>query len=86
MSIDNVKNEIVKAPLFKRIGVAITDIFFLFFLFLIFNTYILSPIVVATTSYTQITEEYKKVMLDSNLYILDDGSYLEIIDTYDEEK
>ena len=56
------------------------------FPFLILNTYVLSPIVVATTSYTQITEEYKKVMLDSNLYILDDGSYLEIIDTYDEEK
>ena len=60
MSIDTVKNEIVKAPLFRRIGVAITDIFFLFFSFLILNTYVLSPIVVATTSYTQITEEYKK--------------------------
>ena len=86
MSIDNVKNEIVKAPLFRRIGVAITDLFFLFFLFLILNSYVLSPIVALTTSYTKITEEYKEVILNSNLYVYVDNSYQEIIDIYDEEK
>lgn len=85
MSIDIVKNEVVKAKTLRRVGVAITDIFILFFMFLIFNTYIISPIVATTTSYTKITEEYKQVILESNLYILTDVGYQEIIDTYNEE-
>lgn len=85
MPIDNLQNEVVKAPFSRRVGVAITDLFILLFTFLIFNTYILSPIVASTTSYTKATDEYKEVLLDSNLYILNDKNYQEIINTYDEK-
>ena len=73
MSIDNLQNEVVKAPFSRRVGVAITDLFILLFTFLIFNTYILSPIVASTTTYTKATDEYKEVLLDSNLYILNES-------------
>lgn len=85
MPIDNLQNEVVKAPFSRRVGVAITDLFILLFTFLIFNTYILSPIVASSTSYTKVTDEYKEVLLDSNLYILNDKGYQEIIKTYDEK-
>ena len=85
MPIDNLQNEVVKAPFSRRVGVAITDLFILLFTFLIFNTYILSPIVASTTGYTKATDEYKEVLLDSNLYILNDKGYQEIIKTYDEK-
>lgn len=85
MPIENLQNEVVKAPFSRRVGVAITDLFILLFTFLIFNTYILSPIVASTTGYTKATDEYKEVLLDSNLYILNDKGYQEIIKTYDEK-
>lgn len=84
MSLDNeIKHEIVKAPIFRRIGAFITDIFIVLFLFLIFNTYVFSPIFANVFSYQENVIRYQEIMVDSNLYYEDaQGNVDEIINEF----
>lgn len=84
MEVKQMKNEIVKAPFLRRIGAAITDLFIVLILFLIFNSYIFQPIFSKPFDIENKTQEYKQIMIDSCLYVeLENGGVDEIIDTYD---
>lgn len=82
MSINNdvIKNEIIRPTVMKRVGVAITDFFFLLLLFLVFNSYIISPLFAKTANYIETVESYTQRMLDSHLYIKTSDGIIEYID------
>lgn len=76
-------HEIVKAPLFRRIGAALTDIFLALIVFLAFNSYVFTPLFANSFSYYENLEVYEEIMLESNLYYQDDnGNIYELIQEF----
>lgn len=85
MSINNneLKNEIVKAPLIRRFGAFLTDVFILVLLFLSLNAYVVSPLLAKSYNHNELVNEYTKRMVDSHLYVEHNGTIIEYIDVYD---
>ena len=84
MSINQtLKNEIVKAPLIRRFGAFITDVFILLLLFLSLNSYVVSPLLAKSYQYESLVEQYLNRQLESNLYVAYNNTIVEYINTYD---
>ena len=80
---DTINNEIVRPTVTRKIGIAILDIFLLFFTFLVLNSYIISPAFANRANYIQTIEAYTQRMVDSNLYVKTSEGIVEVINTYD---
>ena len=79
----SLKNEIVKAPLIRRFGAFLTDVFILLLLFLSLNSYVVSPLLAKSYQYESLVDLYLNRQLDSNLYVTYNNKIVEFIDTYD---
>lgn len=82
---NHIQNEIVRPTTIRRIGIAITDFFLFILLFLIFNSYIISPLFAESANYVKTVESYTQRMLDSHLYVKSNNTIVELIDTYDDK-
>ena len=82
---DIIQNEIIRPTVTRRIGIAITDFFMFIFLFLTFNTYIISPAFAKTSNYLNTVEQYTERMIESNLYIKSNNTVIELINSKDKD-
>lgn len=82
---DNINHEIYKVSFSRRISALIFDLFLIVFVFLLINTFVMSPLLAIPFDYDNNVQLRNEIMIESNLYYKNEetGEINEIVTKYE---